>query len=278
MDDTRRWQTIQAKVQETRLVETVRFFRLRGLEPLVIKGWALGRFYPEDEPRPASDLDLAFAPEDFPAAIRLKDAPELRSVNLDFHCGLRSLDPAPWDEIFSRSRLVPLADEMIRVPAKEDLFRIAATHWLTDSGGRRDRLRDFTYLIASSDGFDWRLALDSAGEIRKTWFYAVLAAARDFENLDTAALPEEVSTYKLPAWFRRALLQEWRRRPVVRGKLFATWHYPKRFLELFWWQLTESPIGQCILLEEPIRDAPPRFIRLRAFMRKLKREIGINGK
>lgn len=278
MDDPRRWYFLQTKVNEKRLISAVRFFRNAGLEPVVIKGWALGRFYPEDEPRPASDLDLAFAPNDFPAAVRLKDEPELKGFNLDFHCGLRSLDPAPWEAIFSRSRLVQLADEMIRVPADEDLFRIAATHWLTDSGSRRDRLRDFRYLIESSDGFDWRLALNSAGDIRKTWFYAVLAAARDFENLDAAALPEEVSTYKLPGWFRRALLREWRRRPIVRGKLFATWRYPTRFLELLRWQLTESPIGQCILLEEPICNEPPRFIRLRAFMRKFKREIGINGK
>ena len=277
MDDRLRWQTIQAKVQETHLVRTVRLFRDRGLEPLIIKGWALARHYPQAEPRPASDIDLAFAPEDFPAAIELKNSNELRSVNLDCHCGLRSLDPTPWETIFARSRLVPLADEMIRVPADEDLFRISATHWLTDSGGRRDRLRDFKYLLEATNNFDWLLALESAGNVRKTWFYAVLAAARDFENLDAEFLPNELKTYELPKWFRLALEREWRRRPIIRGKLFAAWRYPSRFLELLSHQITESTIGQCIFLEEPIGNLPPRLIRLRVFVQKLKREFWQNG-
>lgn len=277
-DAAQRWHALQTKVNELRLAEAVRFYRANGLEPLVIKGWSLARFYPPEEPRTASDIDLAIAPEDFDRAVRLKNAPEISKINLDLHCGLRWLDPTPWADIFTRSRLVPLEEEQIRVPANEDLFRIAAVHWLTDSAVRRDRLKDFVYLLVSSEDFDWRLALESTGEVRKSWYMAVLAAARDYENLPSGLLPDCLRDYRLPDWFRSALEREWKRPQIQRGKLLAAWKHPSLFFPLLFRQLTESPVGQCILLEDPITNQAPGFIRIRAFVRKLKRETGLDEK
>ena len=56
--DEFRWNLLQVRAAEVRAVRAFELFREQGIEPILIKGIAAGRYYPESKPRIAVDTDL----------------------------------------------------------------------------------------------------------------------------------------------------------------------------------------------------------------------------
>ena len=54
---------IHSAEHERQVVATFRVLRSGGVEPILIKGWAIARAYPEAGLRPSGDIDLYVSPE-----------------------------------------------------------------------------------------------------------------------------------------------------------------------------------------------------------------------
>ena len=61
INDEARWSLIYRRAQEVKAVEAFGLFREQGIEPVLIKGLAAGRFYPGDKARQSIDMDIAVA-------------------------------------------------------------------------------------------------------------------------------------------------------------------------------------------------------------------------
>src|SRR5207247_5697552 len=86
--EVKRWDSLQAKTQDARVLLAFESFRAAGIEPVLIKGWAAARNYPSGHLRRPGDVDLAVSPADFPVALKLLDDPEAGRLLIDLHNGL----------------------------------------------------------------------------------------------------------------------------------------------------------------------------------------------
>src|SRR5215831_16023874 len=66
-----RLQALQAGIHQTKIQKIFRLMRAVGVEPILLKGWAIARLYPHAALRPYGDIDLFVRPQDFRAAGRV---------------------------------------------------------------------------------------------------------------------------------------------------------------------------------------------------------------
>lgn len=208
--DEFRWNLLQVKAAEARAVRAFELFREQGIEPVLIKGIAAGRYYPESKPRVAIDTDLAVASGDFAAgrAIVAKHAAE--GLAVDLHRELRHLDTVAWDDLFANSVEWRLDGGTIRILRPEDHLRVLSLHWLTDGAGSKDRLWDIYFAVANRPSdFDWHRALDIVEPHRRRWIVCAIALAHRYLGLDLSDTPIADEAANVPAWLVRTVEGEW---------------------------------------------------------------------
>lgn len=210
MDEELRWHLLMTKKYEREISRAFELFRQKGIEPLLIKGWAAARYYPSDKPRFFGDVDLAVAAKDYEQALVMAASEEFAFLAIDLHKELRALDTVPWQSIIERSELVETDGGSIRVPCAEDHLRILSVHWLTDGGAYRNKLWDIYYLINNRAGdFDWNRAIGAVSQTRQGWLKATIAIAHQHVGLPIDDLPFEQEVRSVPEWIERALEKEW---------------------------------------------------------------------
>src|SRR5689334_13804251 len=94
---------LQAGLRESEISRAITYIRSAGINPLLGKGWAIARLYPERGLRPFGDIDLYVHPQAYAkacAAIRTPGAP---SVPIDLHKGIGPLADRRFEEIDERS-------------------------------------------------------------------------------------------------------------------------------------------------------------------------------
>ncbi len=74
---------IHAAEHEHQVAEVFRVLRSAGVEPILLKGWAIGRLYPEAGLRPTGDIDLCVAPTQHAKAQAVLNSPEYRRFWVD---------------------------------------------------------------------------------------------------------------------------------------------------------------------------------------------------
>jgi hypothetical protein len=207
------WFTLQSRISELRVVEAFRFMREKGIEPILIKGLAAARYYPEKWRRQYSDVDLCVEPASFERAKKLAESPEGRKYNIDLHKGLRHLDLVPWDDLARNSELIEIENiknSCVRVLRPEDHLRVLCTHWLTDGGAYKERLWDIFYLIENRpEAFDWGRCLDAAGPKRRRWVVCCIGLAHKYLNLNIKDTPVAEEAENLPLWLTKTVETEW---------------------------------------------------------------------
>src|SRR5689334_18491570 len=114
-ENEKRWLILRTRVYEENIKAAFRMFRTSGIEPVLIKGWAAAREYPEKHRRIFGDTDLCVAPEAFEKASQIISSEEGKRLNIDLHRGLRHLDTLDWDDLYNNSRTVLLDDTEIRI-------------------------------------------------------------------------------------------------------------------------------------------------------------------
>ena len=152
-----RLHALQAAVHETNIRQVVTLLRAAGVEPLLVKGWAIARSYPETGLRPYGDIDLCVRLGDYAIASETLRAAGDR-YPVDLHEGTRLLDYHDWNELFSRSQLVPLDQMSVRVLTPEDHLRILCFHLLRHGVERPLGLCDIAVALESQPvDFDWSM-------------------------------------------------------------------------------------------------------------------------
>lgn len=187
------------------------FDRLRedSIEPLLVKGWAIGRMYADSSRRPFGDIDICVRPDEHAKATKIVESANLRGTIVDLHSGLSKFYEISDDDIWKRSRLISLNGSQIRVPSEEDHFRQICLHFLRHGGKRVLWACDIAVAVETrSASFDWQIAIGN-NDRHRNWVTTAVSCAASLLNLDMTGVPFDVNPTTLPAWVREIVLREW---------------------------------------------------------------------
>lgn len=210
---------LQALRDEQRVARAFAFFAAAGIEPILGKGWAAARVYAEPSLRPYGDADLYVPIEQAAKALALLRDPEFPPCPVDLHVGFAELDDRTPEELYARSRCLPLGEATIRLFGPEDHLRLIALHLLRHGARRPLWLCDVAAALeALPPDFDWEYFW-SGDRRRSEWVALVLALAQHLLGARIAGLPSALP--HPPRWMIATLLREWGRP-----------HHPRRPLEM----------------------------------------------
>jgi hypothetical protein len=204
-----RLQALFAKTRENKVQKTFRLFRQAGVEPILIKGWAVGRLYPDPALRPSGDVDLFVKPEQLANARKILSTEAARDCWVDLHASIFELADREPDDLFARSELHQCGDEKVRVLCLEDHFALLTVHLLKHGAWRPLWLSDLGLLLESMPAsFDWNLCLGK-NKHRRNWILAAVSLAH---SLLGAQVPDEgivAAAERIPSWLAGRVLKEW---------------------------------------------------------------------
>jgi putative nucleotidyltransferase-like protein len=204
-----RLHAIQAARHEIDLKQVLELFRDANIEPLLVKGWAIARHYAEPGSRSYGDIDLCVRSEDYEKARGVLRAAGDR-YPIDLHKGMGMLDDRSWDELFSRSELVPLDEAMVRVLAPEDHLRVLCFHLLRHGVERAAGLCDIAVALETRPRhFNWDVCLGK-NQKHADWIICTLGLAQELLDAEVGETPFAVSK-RQPAWLKPAVLRAWAR-------------------------------------------------------------------
>ena len=278
MTDEVRWSLLARKKSEKAILEAFRSFREQGIEPILIKGWAAARNYPPEKPRFYGDIDLAVGEDSYDAAHTLVESPNSPVKGVDLHRELRHLDNVDWQQLFSRSTLVSVNDDTIRILAPEDHLRVLCVHWLTTGGENKERLFDILYAVENrSDSFDWSTCLDVVTPERRSWVVSTVGLAHKYLGLSLDGIPFADEARDLPEWLTACVEKGWRAEIRLRG-LDESITEKSMFIKQMRKRLPPNPIQSTVFCEGmfdhrsrvgyQVRDV---FGRIRPSLRRITR-------
>jgi hypothetical protein len=156
LHDVYRRHRLSALIHEREIAYVLSLLRTEGIEPVLIKGWAISRLYPDAGLRPYGDIDLCIRPDQFAAAsAALKCLEEMEGRYVDLHSGFARIgqtrpedgssvsgrfridagEMRVWHELFSRSQVVPLHQSKVQGPkSKLQLPNTDFGPWTLDFG------------------------------------------------------------------------------------------------------------------------------------------------
>jgi hypothetical protein len=204
-----RFQSLQAALHERSLKKVIPLLRSFDVEPLLVKGWAIARLYPEPGLRPYIDLDLCVLPNDYEHAEAALNNPECQGANVDLHRGFEKFYDRRTDDIFTRSRLVKLDDVEVRVLSPEDDLRFLCMHLLRHGAVQPLWLCDIGVLLeARAADFDWDRCL-SGSRKEADWVACAIGLAHQLVGVEVEETPVARRAQNLPTWSVPAVLQSW---------------------------------------------------------------------
>jgi hypothetical protein len=183
--------------------------RAVGIEPIVIKGWAVARLYAHRTLRPYGDIDLVVRDWDYAAAREVLDRSEIPTWWIDLHNRPIELDDCPVEDLFKRSRMATHKDVQVRILSDEDHLALLAMHFFKHNAWRPSGLCDVAAMVESlPEDFDWDLCLGS-GKGRRAWIASALGLAHQLLSANIDKAPEVLRSHKLPAWLLGTVLNQW---------------------------------------------------------------------
>lgn len=250
---------LMAKVQAERIRRAFVFFREHEIEPILIKGWAIAKFYPNPSERFSADVDLAVSPAVYPKALELTNRHLRGKLTIDLHCGLEQFDSLPYENLFDNSLLIELDETPVRVLRHEDHLRLLGVHWLRDGGIFKKRLWDIHYGLKNRPAdFDWDRFLKVNGDQRRKWIIAAIAVARretDLNVEDTPIADEVKDPALIPKWMQRTLEKEWND-PVKFMPLDSVMENRQEFWKQLKKRFPPNPLVASIYTNAPLNDFP----------------------
>ena len=201
--------TLQAGRKEGQIVQAITLLRSAGVEPLLVKGWAVARLYPERGLRPYGDIDLCVRPEQYATAVAALAAPAAETVAVDLHNGLPQLHRPSLDDVYGRSQLVPLGDFDVRILGPEDHLRYMCIHMLQHGAYRPLWLCDIAVVLESlPEDFDWEYLL--RGDRRPAdWVACTVGLAHQLLGAGLDRIPTAERDRHLPRWLLPSVLRQW---------------------------------------------------------------------
>ena len=201
--------TLQNARAEHQIVQAITLLRSAGVEPLLVKGWAVARLYPERGLRPYGDIDLCVRPEQHTAAVAALAAPTAEPVVVDLHKGLAQLHRPSLDDVYGRSQLVRLGDIDVRILGPEDHLRYICVHMLCHGLHRALWLCDVAVVLESLPvDFDWEYLLQ--GDRRRAgWVASTVCLAHQLLGARLDGIPVGERDRHVPRWLLPSVLSQW---------------------------------------------------------------------
>jgi hypothetical protein len=254
-----RYQSLRAALHERNLKRVIPLLRSEGIEPLLVKGWAMARLYPEPGMRPYVDLDLCVLPADYARAASVLKRGECDDVQVDLHDGFGKFYDRRTDDIFARSRLVRLDDLDVRVLSPEDDLRFICLHLLRHGGVQPLWLCDVAVLLERRlDDFDWDRCL--AGSAREAdWIACAIGLAHQLLGVDLEYTPVTRRARDLPRWLVTTVVEEWGAPMKSLPQLVRYLNDPRRWIRDFRKELSRhwpNPIEATMTLRGPFNRLP----------------------
>jgi hypothetical protein len=222
--------TIEAAVHEVNIRDAFRRLRAANIEPILFKGWALARLYPEEGLRPYGDLDLWMRAQDldrFNDVLMTSGEP---GYCVEPHVSFYPQYARSFAEIMDRSQLVPLTDTQVRVPGDEDHLRFICLHFLYHGGWRPLWLCDIALMAeAARTGFDWDLCLRGDRK-HADWIACAIGVAHELLGADVSGTPVEKRVRTLPGWLIPAVLKQWEKGGGMSFAENLSFSLPRRLL------------------------------------------------
>ena len=205
---------LDAIAHERQVADAFRLLRSARVEPILLKGWAIGRVYPESGLRPSGDIDLLVEPAQRTRAESAIDAQPWR-FQLDFqHGSVSRFVGLKFDELRDRSELMYLDGTSVRVLGPEDHLRVLCLHLLTHGAWRPLWLCDVAAALeAHPANFDWDRCLGKTKR-HANWVLCTIALANLLLGAEIRDTPAREKTRSLPNWFVLSVLRQWGRVPA----------------------------------------------------------------
>lgn len=220
---------VQAVLHELEIKEAVELLRSNGVEPIVVKGWAIARLYVEPGLRPYGDIDLCVNPDQYLIAKRLVDDLATSDSRIDLHKGFIRFGNQSWSELHARSRRLEIEGVPVRTLGPEDHLRLLCFHFLREGAWRPLWLCDVAVATETRPaGFDWNLCLGT-NERSRNYVVCTLMLAKHLLMANLDGVPETAFAKQMPAWLLPAVLKEWRVRSMYqrhRFPLTSAWRRP----------------------------------------------------
>jgi hypothetical protein len=206
-----RLHSLQSALHEAQIKEVLSLLSSAGIAPVLVKGWAVARLYPEMGLRPYGDIDLCFRPDQFSAAASVLNRPAGKRYDVDLHEGFAKLDNMSMEELLARSRTVQLGEVEVQILGLEDQLRILCTHLLRHSAWRPLWLCDIAAVVESlPPGFDWDRFLGS-DPLQSDWIACAIGLAHQLLGVDVDRTPVAARAKSLPSWLAPHVLKNWNR-------------------------------------------------------------------
>jgi Uncharacterised nucleotidyltransferase len=265
-----RWNIIYQAAQEEKIKTLFKLFRTNNIEPILIKGWSVSRYFPFNIARFSMDIDLVVKASDYKASQRVAKATK---INVDLHNGLRHLDNVAYTDLFNNSKSVKLHNGYeIRVLSVEDNLRVVCVHWLNDGGIKKDRLWDIYYCVKNRPiNFDWEQCLNVVSKTRRKWILVSIAVAHRYFQLPIEDLPfsDEIKKSNfVPNWVYKTLEKEWTDE-VTLNPINASLQNLRTLVQQLGKRFPPNPITATIQTNSPINNFPRLPIQLYNMVRRL---------
>ncbi len=226
---------VHAAVHEQRVAETFSVLRSAGVEPILIKGWAIGRHYPESGLRPSGDIDLCVSPRQRVTAQSVLNGSQCARYWVDLDHDQMERFEERFDELYSRSELVNLENTQVRVAGAEDHLRILCLHLLKHGAWRPLWLCDLAAAVESRpSNFDWERCL-GRNKRRANWILCAIGLAHRLLGADLGDAPVNDMVANLPAWLVRCVMGQWNapyspNLPLIAGQIPRYFRKPGEML------------------------------------------------
>src|SRR5262249_46886257 len=204
-----RLHTLHAGLREGEIQQVVSRLRAAGVEPLLLKGWAVARLYPEPGLRPYGDLGLCVRPEQMPAAeMVLAEAAGLCGA-VDLHQGVPELADRNLDELNHRSRLARLGEVEVPILGSEDQLRHLCLHLMRHGAWRPLWLCDIGAALESLPA-DFDLDYCLSGSPRLTaWVVCAIGLVGQLLGARIPSAADAAGASRLPRWLVPAVPPAW---------------------------------------------------------------------
>lgn len=204
-----RLHALQSAIHEQHIEKVFRLLHAASVDAVLAKGWAAAALYTNRDLRPSGDIDICVRPGHFQLAKEVLSSPEANNCWVDLHKSFSEIGDRTNDDIFARSKIVPLGGEEIRILGPEDHLALLCTHFLKHGAWRPLWLCDIGVAIESLPaGFDWSICL-GRNKTRSSWIKSAIGLARRLLGAKTDKLPNALKEIELPAWLVENVLWQW---------------------------------------------------------------------
>lgn len=243
-----RLQVLRAAVHEQDVNRSFTLLRARGVEPVLGKGWAAARLYPDPALRPYGDVDLYVRAEQHRAAKAAVTAPRA-GCPIDLHSGFAELDDRTPEQIEGGTLHADANGCPVRIFGAEDHLRLLCLHALRHGLLRPLWLCDVAAALEGrSTTFDWDRFL-WGDPTRTRWAITAIGLAQRMLGARLDGAPVAERAQHLPRWLVPKVLREWgsaRSAQGARQPMADTLRYPGallRALRARWPNAVEATVG-----------------------------------